>query len=98
MRRNGTLNYLRPDGKKWIGIPLGAAGSMMTYRESQVKAAGFDGIPKDTDGFLKLMKALERSVKAEFKLFCRGVPCLSIVGVVMPIVGSCTPTGMAAFS
>jgi len=50
--------YLRPDGKKWIGIPLGAAGSMMVYRESQVKAAGFDGIPKDTDGFLKMMKAL----------------------------------------
>src|SRR3954466_8685370 len=50
---------LWPGGKKWIGIPLGAAGSMMVYRESQVKAAGFDGIPKDTDGFLKLMKALK---------------------------------------
>src|SRR5438876_473643 len=40
--------YLRPDGKKWIGIALGAAGSMMTYRESQLKAAGFDSFPKDT--------------------------------------------------
>ena len=46
--------YLRPDGKKWIGLPLGAAGSMMVYRESMVKAAGFDTFPKDTDGFLKL--------------------------------------------
>ena len=51
--------YLRPDGKKWIGIPLGAAGSMMVYRESQLKAAGYDSFPKDTDNFLKMMKALK---------------------------------------
>ncbi|MBV8031807.1 MAG: extracellular solute-binding protein [Betaproteobacteria bacterium] len=51
--------YLRPDGKRWIGIPLGAAGSMMVYRESQVKAAGFDSFPKNTDDFLKMMKALK---------------------------------------
>jgi len=50
--------YLRPDGKNWIGIPLGAAGSMMVYRESAMKAAGFDSFPKDTDGFLKLCQAL----------------------------------------
>jgi multiple sugar transport system substrate-binding protein len=51
--------FNRPDGKKWIAIPLGAAGSMMVYRESMVKAAGFDSFPKDTDGFLKLFKALK---------------------------------------
>jgi multiple sugar transport system substrate-binding protein len=51
--------YLRPDGRKWIGVPLGAAGSMMVYRESQVKAAGFDSFPKNTDDFLKLFKALK---------------------------------------
>ncbi len=50
--------YLRPDGKRWIGIALGAAGSMIVYRESQMKAAGFDRFPKDTGGFLKMMKAL----------------------------------------
>jgi multiple sugar transport system substrate-binding protein len=32
---------------------------MMVYRESQVKAAGFDAFPKDTDGFLKLFKAMK---------------------------------------
>ena len=32
---------------------------MIVYRESMVKAAGFDTFPKDTDGFLKLMKALQ---------------------------------------
>ena len=51
--------YLRPDGKKWIAIPLGAAGGAMVYRDSQIKAAGFQSFPKDTDGFLRLMKALK---------------------------------------
>jgi len=51
--------YTKPDGKKWIALPLGASGSLMVYRESMVKAAGFDAFPKDTDNFLKLMKALK---------------------------------------
>jgi len=50
--------YLRPDGKKWIGVPLGAAGAMLVYRQSHVKAAGFNSFPKDTAGFLALLKAL----------------------------------------
>src|SRR5215510_9275446 len=33
--------YLRPDGKRWLGLGLGAAGSMIVYRKSQVEAAGF---------------------------------------------------------
>jgi multiple sugar transport system substrate-binding protein len=51
--------YLRPDGKKWIGIPLGAAGSMIVYRESMLKAAGFDTFPKTTDDFLKMARAVK---------------------------------------
>ncbi|HET9748122.1 MAG TPA: ABC transporter substrate-binding protein [Casimicrobiaceae bacterium] len=51
--------YLRPDGKKWIGVPLGVAGVCMVYRQSHMKAAGFDSFPKDTAGFLKLAKALK---------------------------------------
>ena len=54
----GVQAYLRPDGKKWIGLGLGCAGSMMVYRQSMVKAAGFDSFPKDTAGFLAMMKAL----------------------------------------
>lgn len=61
--------FLKPDGKKWIGIPLGAAGNCIVYRESQVKAAGFNTFPKDTDGFLKLMKALkEKNTPGGFAL------------------------------
>jgi multiple sugar transport system substrate-binding protein len=50
--------FNRPDGKKWIAIPLGSAGSMMVYRESMLKAVGFSSFPKTTDDFLKMMKAL----------------------------------------
>ena len=50
--------YMRPDGKKWIGVPLGASGSIMVYRQSLVKAAGFNTFPRDTDGFLKMFQAL----------------------------------------
>ncbi|HEY5900585.1 MAG TPA: ABC transporter substrate-binding protein, partial [Burkholderiales bacterium] len=52
-------SYLRPDGKRWVGVPLGAAGSMMVYRESALKAAGVTSFPKDTDNFLKMMRALK---------------------------------------
>src|SRR5678815_3900051 len=51
--------YLRPDGRRWIGVPLGGTGSMMVYRDSQLKAAGFNAFPKDTDGFLKMFQALK---------------------------------------
>ena len=50
--------YLKPDGKRWIGVPLGCAGNALVYRTSMLKAAGFDSVPKDTDGFLRMMKAL----------------------------------------
>jgi multiple sugar transport system substrate-binding protein len=61
--------YLRPDGKKWLGIALGAAGSMLVYRQSQIKAAGFDAVPKDTAGFLAMLKALkEKGTPAGFAL------------------------------
>jgi multiple sugar transport system substrate-binding protein len=55
----GCEAYLRPDGKKWIGVPLGTAGAMMVYRDSQLKAAGINAFPKDTDGFLRMFKALK---------------------------------------
>ena len=46
-------------GNKWICVPLGAAGAKIVYRESWVKEAGFDKVPGDTAGFLKLCQALQ---------------------------------------
>src|SRR2546425_12331767 len=40
--------YLRPDGKKWIGGPPGAAGAVLGYRPSHVKAGGVDSLPEKT--------------------------------------------------
>jgi multiple sugar transport system substrate-binding protein len=55
---DSVKQYVRPDGKKWIALGLGTAGAMMVYRQSMLKAAGFDSFPKDTDGFLKMCQAL----------------------------------------
>jgi len=49
------------NGGRWIALPLGAGGNCMNYRISHLKAAGFKEFPKDTDGFLKLCKALKKN-------------------------------------
>jgi multiple sugar transport system substrate-binding protein len=54
-----TANIYGRSGGKWIGLPQGCPGACINYRESQVKAAGFEKVPDDLDGFLKLMKALK---------------------------------------
>ena len=46
-------------GKRWVAIMMGAAGNAMVYRDSSMKAAGFDTFPKDMPGFLKLCQALK---------------------------------------
>jgi multiple sugar transport system substrate-binding protein len=56
---SGAEQMCRPDGKHWIAIPLGASGTLMVYRESIVKSAGFDTFPKNTDDFLRLMKGVK---------------------------------------
>lgn len=45
----------------WISIPIGGGLGPAVYRESWVKEVGFDGIPDDLDGFLKLCKALQKA-------------------------------------
>jgi multiple sugar transport system substrate-binding protein len=47
------------EGKKWVAIMMGAAGNAMVYRQSSMKAAGFDTFPADMPGFLKLCQALK---------------------------------------
>ena len=46
-------------GDKFIAVPLCAIGNAICYRDSHMKAAGFDEFPKDTDGFLALCTALK---------------------------------------
>ncbi len=47
--------------KRWIAVPIGAPGAAVVYRESWIKQAGFDAIPKDYDNFLKLCRALKKT-------------------------------------
>ena len=43
---------------RWIALGLAFPTSCVVYRKSLVNAAGFDGIPRDLAGFLKLCRAL----------------------------------------
>jgi multiple sugar transport system substrate-binding protein len=47
----------------WIGIPLGGSTGPIVYRTSAVKEAGFDKVPEDLPGFLRLCQALKRNNK-----------------------------------
>jgi multiple sugar transport system substrate-binding protein len=55
---------------RWIAIPTGAAGAAMVYRRSLLRAAGYETVPQDFPGFLKLCRALK----------ARGSPCGMALG------------------
>jgi multiple sugar transport system substrate-binding protein len=46
------------DGR-WVAMSVAVVSFCVVYRESMVKAAGFNGIPRDLAGFLKLCQALK---------------------------------------
>jgi multiple sugar transport system substrate-binding protein len=61
--------YGKGPGGKWIDIPVAYNGNVINYRQSMIEKAGFKEIPKDTAGFLELMKALkDKSVPGGFAL------------------------------
>jgi multiple sugar transport system substrate-binding protein len=54
-----TAEVYGKSGGKWIAIPIAYNGNVINYRISAIEKAGFKEIPKDTAGFLELMKALK---------------------------------------
>ena len=44
----------------WIGIPFGGSTGPLAYRRSALKEAGYDSVPNDHPGFLKLCQELKR--------------------------------------
>src|SRR6201996_8358353 len=44
----------------WIGMPMGGSGGPLVYRTSAIKEAGYDKIPNDLPGFLKLCQDLKK--------------------------------------
>ena len=58
-------------GGKWIDIPIAYNGNVINFRQSMIEKAGFKEVPKDTAGFLELMKALKaKSTPGGFALGC----------------------------
>jgi multiple sugar transport system substrate-binding protein len=55
---DGLKGYATRDGK-FIAMPLTAIGNAIVYRDSHMKAAGFNEFPQDTKGFLELCKAMK---------------------------------------
>ncbi len=47
----------------WLGLPIGGNIGPATYRISAVKEAGFDAIPEDHAGFLRLCQGLRQAGK-----------------------------------
>ena len=50
-------------GKKegrWIAMPVGGNGSTVVYRQSWVRQAGFDTVPGDFPGYLRLCQGLQK--------------------------------------
>lgn len=50
--------YGTRDGK-WIAMPIGASGGRVVYRKSWVNEVGYESVPTDLDGFLKLCAKLK---------------------------------------
>lgn len=55
---DGLRAYGEQDGR-FISTPLCAIGNAVCYRDSHMKAAGFEEFPTETDGFLALCTALK---------------------------------------
>jgi multiple sugar transport system substrate-binding protein len=61
--------YGKGPGGKWIAIPVAYNGNVINYRQSMIEKAGFKEIPKDTAGFLAMMKELKaKSIPGGFAL------------------------------
>ncbi len=54
----GLESYAKRDGA-FIALPVCAIGNAVVYRDSHMKAAGFQEFPTDTDGFLELCRAMQ---------------------------------------
>src|SRR5581483_6440802 len=46
-------------GNHWIDIPVAYNGNVINFRQSMIEKAGHKEVPKDTAGFLDLMKGLK---------------------------------------
>ena len=67
-----TAETYGKSGGKWIAIPVAYNGNVINYRQSMIEKAGFKEIPKDTAGFMQLMKELKAKSAFTVALFWVG--------------------------
>jgi len=53
--------YCSKRQEKWVSIPYFFSGNFLNYRVSHVKNVGFDGVPDNTDDFLRLMQEMNKA-------------------------------------
>lgn len=51
---------MRAGTQQWIGLPFGSTGGPIVARRSALREAGFDSVPDDHAGFLRLCQAMKR--------------------------------------
>jgi len=51
------------NSNNWIGLPFGASGGPFVWRKSALAEAGFETVPEDHAGILRLCQALKRANK-----------------------------------
>jgi multiple sugar transport system substrate-binding protein len=56
-----AVAYGKGSGQKWIDIPICYTGSLINYRISSLKKAGFSKFPTTTDEFLECAKATKKN-------------------------------------
>lgn len=52
--------YGKNKAGNWISMPIGGSGGTMVCRKSFLKEAGYDDVPGDFPGFLKLCQAMQK--------------------------------------
>jgi len=45
---------------EWLGLPMGGTSSPVVYRQSAIREAGFQEVPRDLNDFLRLCQGLKR--------------------------------------
>ncbi len=50
----------KANSNNWIGLPMGGGVGPTVYRRTALKEAGYDSVPDDHAGFLKLCQALKK--------------------------------------
>jgi ABC-type glycerol-3-phosphate transport system substrate-binding protein len=64
-RAPSAIVYGKGTGNRWIGIPTGFGGSIINYRISSLRKAGYSKFPESTTEFLDYAKAAKANIRPD---------------------------------